>query len=76
MGVSRAGPRLRSIRPLLRAPLLEKAPNLGALYKYIYIYIYIYWEILKHFSLHFFSLLRRLKELNNARHRDKPNLNK
>ena len=72
MGVSRAGPRLRSIRPLLRAPLLEKAPNLGALYEYIY----IYWEILKHFSLHFFSLLRRLKELNNARHRDKPNLNK
>ena len=41
MGVSRAGPRLRSIRPLLRAPLLEKAPNLGALYKYIYIYIFI-----------------------------------
>ena len=32
--------------------------------------------MLKPFSLHFFSPLRRLKELSNARDRDKANLNK
>ena len=69
----RADPSLRPIRPLPRAPLLEKAPNLGANFFFIYKY---FWEILKYFSLHFFSLLRRLKELGNAKDRDKTNLNK
>ena len=77
--VVRAGPRLRPIRSLPRAPLLEKAPNLGAIFYYYYFFIYKYfWEILKHFSLHFFFslLLIRLKELSNAKDTDKTNLNK
>ena len=74
--VSRASPRLRPIMSLPRAPLLENVPNLGAnLKKKKFIYKY-FWELLKHFSLHLFSLLRRLKELSNARDRDKTNLNK
>ena len=37
----RASPRLRPIRPLPRAPLLEKAPNLGANFFY-FLYINIF----------------------------------
>ena len=76
--ILRAGPRLRPIRPLPRAPLLEKAPNLKAFLKKKKKFIYKYFrDILKHFSLHLFSLLRRLKELSNSRDRgDKTNLNK
>ena len=72
----KADPRLRPIRPLPRAPLLEKAPNLKAFKKKKFIYKY-FRDILKHFSLHLFSLLKRLKELSNSRDRgDKTNLNK
>ena len=49
----RASLRLRPIRPLPRAPSLEKAPNFGAKFFIFFIYKY-FWEILKHFSLHFF----------------------
>ena len=63
---------LRPIRPLPRTPSLEKAPNFGAIF-----YIYKYsWEVLKHLSLHFISLLKKFKELSNTRDRDKTNLNK
>ena len=66
---------LRPIRPLPRAPSLEKAPNLGANFFIFFIYKYS-WEILKHLSLHFISLLKKFKELSNTRDRDKTNLNK
>ena len=73
----KASLRLRPIRPLPRAPLLEKAPNLGENFIYLFFIYKCFWEILKYFSLHFFfSLLRKLKELSNARDRDKTNLNK
>ena len=66
--IGRAGLRLRPIRPLPRALLLEKAPNLGANFLFFIFFIYKYfWEILKHFSLYiFFSQLRRLKKLSNV----------
>ena len=72
--IFRAGPRLRPIRPLPRAPYWRRPQIWGQIYLF-FIYKY-FWEILKHFSLFFFSLLRRLKELSNARDRNKTNLNK
>ena len=58
--------------------LAREGPNVGAIFYFILFFIYKYfWEILKHFSLHFFfSLLRKLKELSNVRDIDKTNLNK
>ena len=52
-----ASPRLRPIRPLPRAPLLEKAPNLGANFFIFLFFIYKYfWEILKHLVYIFFTI--------------------
>ena len=57
--------------------LLEKAPNVGANFYLFLFFIYKYfWEVLKHFSLQFFLLLRKLKEVSNVRDKDKTNLNK
>ena len=54
--VPRAGPRLRPNRPLPRAPLLKKVPNLEVNFLFFYLFfIYKYfWKILKYFSLFFF----------------------
>ena len=57
-------------------PLTREGPKFGGKFFYLFFIYKYFWEILKHFSLHFFSLLRRLKELSNARDKDKTNLNK
>ena len=61
------GPRPGPLRPLPEVPLLEKGPKFGG--KKIFF-------LKKKISLHFFSLLRKSKELSNARDRDKTNLKK
>ena len=67
--MTRAGPRFRPIRPLPR-PLTREGPKFGGKLFYLFLYKY-FLEILKYFSLNFFSLLRRLKKLSNAKDRDK-----
>ena len=54
--VYRTGPRHRPIRPLPRA-LIREGPKFGGKFFLIIYLFFIYkyfWEILKHFSLHFF----------------------
>ena len=56
----RASLRLRPIRPLPRAPY-QRGPIFVGKFFFFFIYKY-FWVILKYFSIHFFSLLRGLKE--------------
>ena len=74
--IGRAGLRLRPIRPLPRA-LTREGPNVGAsFYLFLFFICKYFWEVLKHFSLQFFLLLKKLKELSNVSDKDKTNLNK
>ena len=70
--VQRAGSRPRPLRPLPRASLLEK----GLKFRDNFFFLIFLGDIKKEISLHFFSLLRRSRELSNARDRNKTNLNK
>ena len=70
----RAGPRLRPIRPLPRAPILEKAPNLGAIFNFYFLYINIFRRY-KNILVYIFFTIKKAQR-SNVRDRDKTNLNK
>ena len=68
LGLGQLGPCL--------GPLTREGPKFEGKFLFLFFIYKYFWEILKYFSLHFFSLLRRLKELSNTRDIDKTNLNK